>query len=360
MPCAVRPNDDDARTVCMDYVRLLLSFLRDKGVDPGTLYRAQDLARFDSQNPLARCTVREWRELMSVAQTRLGQTDLVPALAKHFQPWHVGVVGFTLMTSSSVLELGRSLERFHHLLNDAHEVETALETGRFILRLWPVTAERSDRLARLSLTAWVSVMRWLTGRQDLCFDGNFSGPPPQDVAHYKRIFGGVVRFDQSENSMAGVDGYLSLPIVSQNPAINRVLHEQAVEQLDRLTQGADPLVSQMERLLKVGLDSGEASLESLAAELKLPARTRQRRLDGLGLNFRMVVERVRKVQAMSYLRETKLPLLEISMALGFANPGTFHRAFKRWTGQSPGEFRREHLTRRGEILAAGPAAEVLY
>ena len=333
-------HGEGARTVSVDYVRLLLSYLRDAGVDPVSLYRAHDLTRFDTHDPLARCTVREWHALLGVAQAKLGQPDLVPALAQHFQPWHVGLVGFTLMTSRSVFELGRSLQRFHHLLNDAYEVETALEGGRFVLRLWPVTAEVSDGLVRLSLTAWVSIMRWLTGCPELQFHGRFTGPPPHDAAAYARIFGGPVRFDQADNAMTGFDGYLKLPLISYNPGINHVLHEQAVDQLALLTQGTDQLVRKLERLLKVRLDEGLATLDALAADMSLPPRTLQRRLDGLGLNFRMLVDRVRKAQAMSYLQETSLPLVHISMALGFANPGTFHRAFKRWTGQSPGEFRR--------------------
>ena len=70
-------------------------------------------------------------------------------------------------------------------------------------------------------------------------------------------------------------------------------------------------------------------------------RTLQNRLEASGMSFRSVVDRVRQSEAESYLRESRLPLIDIALALGFANQTSFQHAFKRWTGKSPGEFRRQ-------------------
>jgi AraC-like DNA-binding protein len=82
-------------------------------------------------------------------------------------------------------------------------------------------------------------------------------------------------------------------------------------------------------------------LASLAAELNMSPRTLQNRLEASGMSFRSVVDRVRQSEAESYLRESRLPLIDIALALGFANQTSFQHAFKRWTGKSPGEFRRQ-------------------
>jgi AraC-like DNA-binding protein len=334
------------RTVGVAYVRVMLSYLRSLGIDPARVYDADALARIECADPMSRYALSEWREVMSKAQACTGQRDLIPGMSQHFQPWHAGVIGLTVMTSRSIYHLGCALARFHHLLNDVHRVELGIHDDQFFLRLDPVTPEDSDRLARLSLTAWVQSLRWLTGRHDLCFDGRFTGPAPQDVTPYQRIFGGTVKFEQTENSMWGALPYIHLPLIPQDASVHSMLHDQALEQLETMAQGASRFVAKLESLVKRHLDSGHATLDMLAADLNMPSRTLQRRLDGLDLTFRKLVERVRKIQAIGYLQDTRMPLGDIATTLGFANQGTFNRAFKRWTGRSPGEYRHRH--KRGE------------
>lgn len=330
------------RTVGVAYVRLMLSYLRSIGVDPGLVYDADALARIEVADPLSRYTLQEWREALNRAQRCAGRSDLIPAMSQHFQPWHAGVVGLTVMTSRSIYHLGCALARFHPLLNDVHRVELGVEGERFFLRLDAVTPETSDRLARLSLTAWVQSLRWLTGRHDLRFDGRFTGPAPQDVTPYQTIFGGTVLFEQTENAMWGPLPYIHLPLIPQDASVHSLLHDQALAQLEAMSQGGSRFVAKIEALVRQRLDSGEATLEMLATDLNMPPRTLQRRLDGLDLTFRKLVERVRKMQAITCLQNTRMPLADIASALGFANQGTFNRAFKRWTGRSPGDYRRRN------------------
>jgi AraC-like DNA-binding protein len=123
--------------------------------------------------------------------------------------------------------------------------------------------------------------------------------------------------------------------------VNRILQQQAVEQLDRLAERSGSFLNRLERLLKGQLDRGDVTLASLASELNMSPRTLQNRLEASGMSFRSVVDRVRQSEAESYLRESRLPLIDIALALGFANQTSFQHAFKRWTGKSPGEFRRQ-------------------
>lgn len=347
-------NAHDARTISLSYARVLLSYLREAGIDPQRLYGQEVLDRMQQHDPATRCTLAEWQAWMQRAEEALQQGDLVPALAEHFKPWHAGLLGFMLMTSGSVQEVGRMLVRFHHLLNDVYAVARDVEGGRFFLRLVPVTAEVSPRLARMMLTGWAVRLRGLTGRCDLRLDVDFRGPPPADVAPYRRIFGGTVRFGCEEDIFWGDMAYASLPVVSRDPMIHGLLHGRAAEQVGEASSHGARLVAKIERLVRLRLEHGEATLEALAADLRLPTRTLQRRLDELGLTFRALVEQVRRTHALQLLRETRTPLLEIALALGFATPASFHRAFKRWTGTSPAAYRREHA--RTARPARAPAA----
>ena len=328
-------------TLSAAYARVLLSYMRSRGHDPVGLFGAATVERFEGTHAVARLGLREWHGLLDRAQQCAGEADLVPALAQHFQPWHAGVIGLTVMTSQTVAQMGAALARFYYLLNNVYQIERGREDGRFFLRLVPATAQQSPRLMRMSLCIWVQTLRWLTSRHDLVFDARFTGPTPPNLAAYQAIFRGTVRFEQDANELWGAVEYVNLPVAAQDPSVHNMLHGQAQAQLERSTQSAGPFISEAERLLKTRLDRGESpALDALAADLALPPRTLQRRLDEAGFSFRKLVERVRLTQATSYLQATDLPLAEIAAKLGFANVGTFHRAFKRWTGRAPGELRR--------------------
>ena len=328
------------RTLNAAYARLLVSHVLQVRPELMSVFNAAQLAFLDQHDPLARCTLDEWHQLLDLAEHHLGARDLVPALAEQFKPWHAGLLGFTLMTSNSVNQLAGLLRRFHHLLNDVFLVEIGVVDARFFLRLREASAEVSPRLVRMSLTIWAQRLRWLTGQPDLTLDVGFKGPAPGDVAPYSRIFGGTVRFDQDENAMWGDAACISMPIVSRDTASHSLLQGQALKQLEMLSRGEARLADKLKSLIRARLDDGKLGLDDVAAELKMPVRTLQRRLEESGLNFRLMVEDVRRTTAEQYLRDTRMSLAEMATALGFADHASFNRAFKRWTGSSPGAFRR--------------------
>lgn len=335
--CATAP-----RTLNAAYARLLVSYLLQARPDVAAQLTPAQLAFLAEQRPAARCTLDDWHELMDLAEHHLGRRDLVPELAELFKPWHAGLLGFTLMTCPTVNKLAGLLRRYHSLLNDVFLVEPGLADDRFFLRLREASAERSPRLVRLSLAIWAERLRWLTGRPDLKLDARFEGPAPQDIAPYRRIFGGTVRFDQDENAMLGDAACVAMPIVSHDPASHVLLQTQARQQLADIAPGEDRLINQLKSLVRSRLDEGKLSLEDVAAALKLPSRTLQRRLEEVGLHFRQVVDEVRQDTARYHLRATQMPLAELAAMLGFSDHASFNRAFKRWTGASPGAYRRAH------------------
>ncbi|RZI85729.1 MAG: AraC family transcriptional regulator [Rubrivivax sp.] len=340
MPSSRPIHVNAPRTLNVAYARVVIDHLQRVKPALSQALDARQLSFLDQQDPMARCSLQEWHVLLNRVEGLVGSRDLVPELADQFKPWHAGLLGFTLMTSGTVGELGGLLQRFHHLLNDVFVVDRGVSGSRFSLQLRPATSEHSLRLARLSLCVWAQRLRWLTSRPDLVLDASFEGPPPGDMAPYRRIFGGSVRFDQDSNTLWGDTLYSALPIVSRDTASHSLLQGQALKQLEHLSRGQDPLIDQLQSLIRARLNLGKVTLEDMAAELKMPTRTLQRRLEEAGLNFRLMADDVRQSQARYYLRDTTMALAEMASALGFADHASFNRAFKRWTGLSPGAFRR--------------------
>ncbi|ERO65080.1 hypothetical protein P308_20860 [Pseudomonas piscis] len=118
-----------------------------------------------------------------------------------------------------------------------------------------------------------------------------------------------------------------------------LLCERELEQLTRTRSLRERIIQLLGPLLNGGR---EPDLEEVAARLKLPTWTLRRKLAEEGTQFRAILNDTRRDLAMTYIRDTELAFGEIAYLLGFASAEAFQRAFKRWNGQTPGEFRRSH------------------
>ncbi len=99
-----------------------------------------------------------------------------------------------------------------------------------------------------------------------------------------------------------------------------------------------PLIA-VERALWAEVKEGRPSLQNVASTLAMSPRTLQRRLNDEGTSFSEILEAFRQQMATVLLEDDKLAVYEIAFLLGYSEPSTFHRAFRRWTDRSPREFR---------------------
>lgn len=88
------------------------------------------------------------------------------------------------------------------------------------------------------------------------------------------------------------------------------------------------------------LPSGLVSMESIGSKLALSKRTLQRRIEAEGTSYQQILQETREALARHYLRKTALPTAEVSLLLGFDEPNSFYRAFRKWTGKTPDQVRR--------------------
>jgi AraC-like DNA-binding protein len=87
------------------------------------------------------------------------------------------------------------------------------------------------------------------------------------------------------------------------------------------------------------LGDGSPSLMQVAGVLRMPPRTLQRRLAAEGASFHGEIDAIRKAMAIAVLRDRSLAIEDVAFLLGYSDPSTFFRSFKRWTGTTPRHFR---------------------
>jgi AraC-like DNA-binding protein len=160
-------------------------------------------------------------------------------------------------------------------------------------------------------------------------------------AAYDRLFQAPVHFDMPINEAVFSREHMSVRMPDADPGLNAILTAQADEFAASMAPTPSPssFVDAVEDAISRGLVEGDATLTRVADHLRLSPRTVQRRLRQAGLTHRAVLDRMRLDLAGRALAGPRLSQREIARALGYAGSGAFHRAFKRWSGMTPGEAR---------------------
>ena len=260
-----------------------------------------------------------------------------------------GYLGFAAMASSTVGEALALAAKFAPTRTSA----LALRIERRGARAFVVIEERADfGTARDAVLVALMVGIWqignaLTGRE-LRGHAELAIPAPDYAARLARIAPGV-RFDRAENRLVFDAATLAFPLVMADPAALRLARDQCERALEAL--GRCAIAGRVQAA--IAQQSGApCSVADAAALLGLSERTLKRRLREEGVTFSALIDAHRRDRAVALLA-SDLSLDAIAERVGYSDPANFGRAFRRWTGTSPGA-RRRTLPRLGDVEPSFP------
>lgn len=191
-------------------------------------------------------------------------------------------------------------------------------------------------------TFWIivhGVNCWLIGRRLPIRWVDFRCSAPPAGTDYRLFFGAPVRFDQPQSRLAFDAAFLTLPATRGARALKDFLRGAPANILVRYRHDQG-LAARVKARLRAVPATAWPGFEDLARQLRLPASTLRRRLADEGSTYRDIKDELRRVLAEALLRDGAKPVGEIAAELGFSEPSAFHRAFRKWTAQSPGAYRR--------------------
>lgn len=162
------------------------------------------------------------------------------------------------------------------------------------------------------------------------------------LALYREALGDgpSIRFGASFDGVVFPSRLLDLPLNEANPRMATYLARHAESLLETVVQSDAPIDRRVRAEIDARLLAGEADPATVARALGLSVRSLQRDLKALGTSFTAELDRARRECAITMLGRPELTVAEIAFALGYAEARVFHRSFRRWTGQTPTEFRR--------------------
>jgi AraC-like DNA-binding protein len=254
-------------------------------------------------------------------------------------PTNLHALGLALLASNSFKDAALRLSRYHKILSDALIISYQ-ELGETCFIKFDVRGGRL-RLAAEAIDAIAAACLTL-GRMFYRADLNpllveLQRSEPRDPVRYEHFFGAPVHFLARENRIHHLRSQMEEPLPTANAQLADFNDRLALEYLARLKRSK--VSDRVRRIIVRQLASGDLTEESIAEELGTSLRNLQRRLKEEGTSYKDLIETTRRELAMSYIKQSHLSLGEITFMLGFSETSNFSRAFKRWTGMSPGAYR---------------------
>ena len=173
----------------------------------------------------------------------------------------------------------------------------------------------------------------------------FRHPRPDYASEVERVFDTSVFYDCNENAVVFGSETSSMPIFPGDEGIRRAIDAEAGDAL-RAIRSDVSVADRVRGEIRRSLLRGGTNVSEVAQTLGLAERTLRRRLQADNTTFKAIHDDVRRDRAKEQLRRSSLSISEIAFELGFADSAAFHRAFKRWTGETPAGYREEQRSDR--------------
>ena len=328
-------------TVNMKTLRAAVGAARTAGLDVAELLRRWEIPRAALEDPDFRFPHHLWVELWQEVENLTGDPWIGLHAAERLPAEHFDLIDYLVASSE---DLGAGLKRFERYFaiistGVAHRLREAGDLVYLERFYAPDAVTRVPHPAEFAFTCVVLRVRPLTAIVWRPHSVRFAHRAPPSAGEHRRIFGCPVAFDAEVSAIAFDRQSLTIPMKAPKPELCRLLEAHGQEQLRRLPSQASFLDLARHALLEE-LRGGDPELTHVARKLGMSGRTLQRRLSEIGTSHQALLDEVRRDLALRYLKDASLAVTEVAFLLGFSEVSNFYRAFRRWTGSTPVEYRR--------------------
>lgn len=267
--------------------------------------------------------------------------DDLPALAGQTHTMEsYGVVGYLALTSPTLGVGIERLLRYYRVITPAHSWSRLTAGAETVMRFSQPSPRTPGHRggAEAALVAWLRGMREASGQDLIPTQVRVSHGRPRSTAAMDAYVRAPVAYGQPHDELQFPNAWLELPTRQAHPALSNYFEEQAKALLAKFPVN-NTVVATVRRLLAEAMRGEPPTVERVAGSLGVSVRTLHRKLQDEGASYQGLLDDVRRDLACAYLQNPAIVAGEVSYLLGFSDPRAFNRAFKRWTGRTPGEFR---------------------
>ena len=324
--------------VAIFVVRTVLEAVERSGADLRASFPF-DWRRLDQ--PEARIEFAEFSQMLSVAVAVTGDEAIGLHIAEHMPEGAGDLLAHVAAHAPTMREAVGACSQFVTLAIDGMRLAPHDEGDAFVVGFeFPRSTPLADRvLAELIVAGLVRLARTFTGPGAIPRFAAFEHERPAHGAEYARIFGKHYRFGQATTAIAFGHETADRRQPHRHTELFELLRTEARRRIERMVHSGRP-IHELQQYLRAMPASRFPDIAKAARALGMSERSLRRHLAADGTTYRDVVRSALEASADRMLRDPTRSIKETAAALGFANTGAFHRAFKRWTGMTPGDYRR--------------------
>jgi AraC-like DNA-binding protein len=285
-------------------------------------------------------SVEEWRALLGEAAALAPGQPVGIQIGAEVQVAYTGVLGYLVLNSESLAD---ALETY--LLCERHFYGVSFARLQCTDTAWTLSwpdplGDDNALFVQVALSTLVTFLRKRFPEGCELVAVSLTGTAPDDIAIYEDFFACPVSFESTSPGVSFNAATVYKAAPGLPPGDFHSMRCQQQEAFSNVIRIEDPFLLRLQHVLLKGIPEGSTTLPQVARELCCSARSVQRKLQHYNLSYQALLDSVREELAQRYLLRTSLRLSELPLLLGFSDQSAFSRAFKSWTGTSPGNYRR--------------------
>jgi AraC-like DNA-binding protein len=258
----------------------------------------------------------------------------------------LGAVGYLAQSAPNVRTALHTIQRLYHIADGGGTITLDHHGGSvsFGYAIVEPDVPNAEQLIAAAVAIGFNMLRALCGPQWHPTDVHFALAAPPAAARVRTAFHVAPRFDHERSGITFPASWLARPPPGADPILHRMMRERVAE----LLAGAgdeDDIVSRVRRQLRTMVTAPCCSIAAASEHAGLNVRTFKRRLAARGTTFLQLREEARYDTACHLLQRTRMPVGEVASILGYAECSSFTRAFGRWAGMGPAEWRSQRNLR---------------
>ncbi len=325
-------------------VLMIAKALDSCGHDSHEIFRQAGLDYERLSRPLSRYSYQSLQRLWSVAVETTGDACFGLRVASFWHPTTFHALGYSWLASRSLAEGFDRFVRYSGMVNTAArgrlQIEKSPDTFCFSVASDALFPPPEPAAMDAGMATILTMCRAAYGShfrpQRLSMRHAGAGREEQ----FAELFRAPVEFSQDRYAMYIDPEVACESLATANPELVRVNDQVVTDYLAKLDR-SDVVMRVRSKLIE-RMPSGRVDEVDIAAAINLSPRTLQRKLKSQGVSFSSLLDSSRRELGLQYVRNSQYSLSEIAYLLGFAEPGNFSRAFRRWYGKSPSQYRAQH------------------
>ena len=222
-----------------------------------------------------------------------------------------------------------------------HTPLSFLEDGSVINHL-PEAEQQQQSIVALaaSMHMWRKFCAWLIGKPLPLIEVHLTAASIEKADMLEGVFNCPIRYSMPSNGFRFKQSFLDSPIIHNEDSLNEFL-KKAPYQLSVSHFDESSIQTRIHAIIGNDFSKDFPTIEVVAKQLNMSVRTLRRRMNNEGTNYQQFKDHIRLEAAQTYLKRPGLKINAVAALMGFDEPSAFHRAFKKWSGKTPGEYRNQ-------------------